>query len=217
VIPTDILARRVPSIKASLEYLLRKRVDMVGLLPARGDLDAWASLRAARDAGLPQRMVEEGKLSLVHVEGIRTPFYAPPQASERLAVARSVPRDDRARFIAPLDPLLWCRSALKRLWSFTYAWEVYKPSEERRWGDYVLPVLHDGRFVAPFDGRYESKTTTLQILGYWEEPSGLARDHPAIVEAFARFLEYLGGERRCAPPADPPGALTGGQVYPLPE
>lgn len=194
VIPNDMLARTVPSLEASLEHLLRKRVDMVGLLPARGDLDAWASLRAARDAGLPERMVEEGKLSLVHVEGFRTPLYAPPEAAEQLATAHSVPRDSRARFIAPLDPLLWCRNVLKHLWDFTYVWEVYKPQEKRRWGYYVLPVLHDGRFVARFDGRYESKTKTLQILGYWQEPNGLPRDHPAIVEAFARFLEYLGGE-----------------------
>ncbi|MGY4707784.1 DNA glycosylase AlkZ-like family protein [Candidatus Bipolaricaulota sp. J31] len=32
--------------------------------------------------------------------------------------------DGRARFLSPLDPLLWSRKALMELWDFEYAREV---------------------------------------------------------------------------------------------
>jgi len=36
--------------------------------------------------------------------------------------------DGCIRFLSPLDPLLWSRKALRELWDFEYAWEVYKSS-----------------------------------------------------------------------------------------
>jgi len=194
-IPKGLLSRPVPSLEDFREYLLLKRVEMVGLLPAGGDAEVWAFLRSARKEGLPERLVAEGKLSLVQVEGIRTPFYAPPDAGRRLAEAERLPLADRARFLAPLDPFLWGRGVLKKLWGFEYVWEVYKRPADRRWGYYVLPVLFRDRFVARFDGRFDAKSKTLHVLGYWEEPNGLPPGHPAIKEALWRFLRYVSGER----------------------
>jgi uncharacterized protein YcaQ len=153
-----------------------------------------------RPSGLAGHLVEEGHIALVQVEGVRTPFYAPPDAEERLAAAERAPLSDRARFLAPLDPLLWCRAALKKVWGFEYAWEVYKKPAHRRYGYYVLPVLHRGRFVARFDGRYDAKTRTLHVLGYWEEPDGLPLRHPAIQDAFRRFVDSRWGAHRLAQP-----------------
>lgn len=195
VVPRQILAQATPSGEESLRQLLRKRVDTVGLLPAGGAAETWMFLRQARTEGLPQRMVENGDLALVRVEGVRTPFYARPDAQKVLRAAERVPADDRARMIAPLDPLLWCRDALAKVWGFTYAWEVYKKPEGRQYGYYVLPILHRGRFVARFDGRFDAKANVLHVLGYWKEPDGFPLKHAAIQDAFGRFLDYLGGKK----------------------
>jgi hypothetical protein len=112
-----------------------------------------------------------------------------------MRAAEKAPFDDQAQVIAPLDPLLWCRAALAKVWGFAYAWEVYKKPEQRAYGYYVLPVLHRNRFVGRFDGKYETKTNTLHILGYWKEPDGFPLKHPAIRDAFGRFLDYLGGKK----------------------
>jgi len=195
VIPTHIQEHRSPALDELWPYLLRKRVRNAGLLPLRGNADSWASLRRVRQSGLPERQVEADELALVRVEGVKTPFLAPADAEEQLEKARSAPFDKRARFLSPLDPLLWGRNALKELWDFEYAWEVYKPAAKRRWGYYVLPVLYGDRFVARFDGRYDTTSGTLQVLAYHEEPGGLPWSHPTISSAFQRFLAYLGGER----------------------
>ena len=199
VIPSRHLADGT-SIDKLWPYLVAKRVRAVGLLPASGDSTAWALLRAARAEGLPERLVEQGALTQVEVAGIKTPFYAPADAEEGLSAAESLdPPTDVARFIAPLDPLLWARVGLERVWGFSYVWEVYKPIDKRRYGYYVLPVLVGDRFVARFDGRYDRSAERLLVHAYYEEDDGLPHGHPTIRAGFRRFLEYLGGEEIAFP------------------
>ncbi|MBT9141186.1 MAG: hypothetical protein DDT30_01773 [Dehalococcoidia bacterium] len=199
VIPAGFYGNDPPSIDTFMEYLFQKRVRMVGLLPSRGNAEAWAFLHGARDNDLPARLIATGRLALVHVEGIKTPFYASPQAAEGLASAEKTTLDYKARFIAPLDPLLWARAALERLWDFQYAWEVYKPVSKRRYGYYVLPILYGDRFVARFDGRYGRAEKTLHVLAYCDEQGGQPLSHPAIHAGFQRFLVYLNGQRIVLP------------------
>jgi uncharacterized protein YcaQ len=195
VVPAHIQEIHSPSLNKFWPYLLQKRVRNAGLLPLRGDMESWAFLRRERTSGLPEQQVKADRLALVKVEGIKTPFLAPPDAEELLEKAQSEPFDERARFLSPLDPLLWGRNSLKKLWDFEYAWEVYKPPAKRRWGYYVLPVLYGDRFVARFDGRYDSNAGILQVLAYHEEPGGLPWSDPLLISAFERFLAYLRGER----------------------
>jgi uncharacterized protein YcaQ len=195
IIPASVQKRRSPSLERFWPYLLSKRVANAGLLPLGGGMESWAFLRQVRTSGLPEKLVEADKLALVKVEGLKTPFLAPADAEEQLEHARSAPLDGRVRFLSPLDPLVWSRNVLKGLWDFEYAWEVYKPAPQRRWGYYVLPVICGDRFVARFDGKYDTGSETLQVLAYHEEPGGLSWSDPLMIAAFERFLAYLGGER----------------------
>lgn len=195
VIPVEQLNGKCPPPGRLWQHWLVKRVRNVGLLPLRGDAEAWAFVRKAREGGLVDRLVQDEELALVEVRGLRTPFLAPPEAEEMLNIAQHASFDGQARFIAPLDPLLWCRRALAQLWEFEYAWEVYKPASQRRWGYYVLPILYGDKFVARFDGKYDKESHTLHVLSYHKEPGGLPRTHAVIQRAFERFLKYLGGER----------------------
>jgi len=199
VIPEEYLDGDPPTREEFLEYLLLKRVDAVGLLPAHGGGDVWASLSGVRAGGIRKRLLAEDLLSIVHVEGVNTPFYAPADAKAKLAEAEKTDLNNDARFLAPLDPLLWARSAAAELWELDYVWEVYKPAAKRRFGYYVLPILCGDRFVGRFDGRYLREEKTLQVLSYHEEPGGLPLSHPAIHAGFQRFLSYLDGERIVLP------------------
>ena len=182
-----------------MEYLLVRRVRTIGLLPVRGGAEAWAMLQGVRSSGVPNRLLADERLTLVHVEGIDTPFYAPADAQEGLAVAEMAAIGSDVRFLAPLDPLLWARTAVAKLWKLDYVWEVYKPVAKRRFGYYVLPILCEDRFVGRFDGRYLREEKTLQVLSYHQEPDGLSLSHPRIHDGFQRFIAYLDGERIVLP------------------
>jgi len=176
-------------------YWLKKRVRNAGLLSLSGDSESWALVRGMRRGKSIEALVERDELARVEVKGIKSAFLGPANAAELLAQAERATLSKHARFLSPLDPLVWGRNTLQKLWNFQYVWEVYKPVKQRRWGYYVLPVLHEDRFVARFDGKYDRHEGALHVLSYHQEPDGLALDHAAISSGFERFLNYLGGER----------------------
>ncbi|UCF09594.1 MAG: YcaQ family DNA glycosylase [Candidatus Bipolaricaulota bacterium] len=193
IIPETLRNEAPPSPEEYSRKALLKRVRTVGLLPARGSPDAWTALRDARRQQVAARLVGEGHLEEIRVDGVRTPYFAASDASERLSRLEGSDDDRGVRFIAPLDPLMWARDSLRQLWAFDYVWEVYKPAAKRTYGYYVLPVLKDRRFVARFDGRFDREEATLRVLSYHPEPDGVPVDDPEVRAAFARFLRYLGG------------------------
>jgi len=199
VIPAQFCEADPPALDWFWRAMLLRRVRAVGLLPVRGDAEVWGLMQRIRRNRIPEGLVDEGALSLVRVDGIDTPFYALPRAEDALATAEKASSNRTVRFLAPLDPLVWARNALFRLWDFEYVWEVYKPVAKRRWGYYVLPILYRDRFVARFDGRFDRNTKTLHVLAYCEEAGGLPLSHTAIYAGFQRFLAYLDGEQIALP------------------
>jgi len=104
--------------------------------------------------------------------------------------------DDEMRVIGPLDPLIWDRQLLNKLFDFDYMWEVYKKPQDRKWGYYVYPLLYRGIFIGRLEAKYESKISTLRLFNYQAE------DHFSMdsdtEEAFhwmvARWKRMVGAE-----------------------
>ena len=74
---------------------------------------------------------------------------------------------------------------------------MYKPAPQRRYGYYVLPVLHGDRFVARLDPRLDREAGELTILSWHWEPGESLTDElaSALRDAWTHFLAYLGAER----------------------
>ncbi|HEX8025338.1 MAG TPA: crosslink repair DNA glycosylase YcaQ family protein, partial [Candidatus Limnocylindrales bacterium] len=92
-------------------------------------------------------------------------------------------------FLAPLDPLVWDRDLLRKLFDFDYLWEVYVPEPKRKWGYYVLPLLFGDRFVGRIEPRIDRKAKTLDVVGLWWEPGFDPLAAEGFVPAFADALE----------------------------
>jgi uncharacterized protein YcaQ len=93
------------------------------------------------------------------------------------------------RILGPLDPLLWDRDLVRTVFEFEYRWEVYKPANERRWGWYVVPLLHRGLLVGRLEGR--AVGTTLAIERVWRE-RGADFDEDALDAALDRHAVACG-------------------------
>jgi uncharacterized protein len=228
--PADLLAER-PPVRDQFRHRLLSRYRAHGLLGATGSAELWlgTSPRSALgiEDGLPLQtpgrrelhaeLVASGELAAVQVEGLRLPRYVVPadlplvEEAEREVAAEGgtglspAPGGSAAgvAFIAPLDPLVWDRDLVRRLFGFDYLWEVYVPAPKRRWGYYVLPVLYGDRLVGRIEPRIDRKASVLRILGLWWETGFEPLASPAFAEAFAAALEAhrgFGGMERIAFP-----------------
>lgn len=185
----------------ALQRLVVRRVQAAGLLRPTADAAVWLlpCPRAERDR-IAARALARGELIDLDVEGTR--YWTTPAALAGLDEAPDPAGAGGMRFLAPLDPLIWDRGGVARLFGFDYVWEVYKPQAQRRWGYYVLPVLWGERFVARFDARCQQGTLSL-LAWYWEADIHPARLPEGLAEALQRaareFLDYLGAARVVLP------------------
>jgi uncharacterized protein YcaQ len=49
--------------------------------------------------------------------------------------------EDRLRFFAPFDPVVWDRRRFRLFWGWEYKLEAYVPAHKRRMGHYAMPML----------------------------------------------------------------------------
>lgn len=146
-------------------WALKERAKVMGLMPRSGG-PHWGMIRDAQKGHLPEKLVEEGTLQRVQIEGSRRIFLMPVGFLEQR------PSDHREDMIllGPLEPLLWDRKLVQQIFDFEYLWEVYKPEAKRRWGWYVCPLLHRGELVGRLEGRVEEGVLSIKTL--WEERRG---------------------------------------------
>jgi uncharacterized protein YcaQ len=98
--------------------------------------------------------------------------------------------DDRVRFLAPFDPLVWDRRRFRLLWGWEYKLEAYLPAAQRRRGYYAMPMLWGEQMLGwanlkVVDGRLQHE------LGFVDRrPPGRAFQL-ALDEALHRMQEFL--------------------------
>ena len=62
-----------------------------------------------------------------------------PQGENPVAARHEV--DDKVRFLAPFDPVVWDRRRFQLFWGWEYKIEAYVPAHQRRMGHYAMPML----------------------------------------------------------------------------
>jgi hypothetical protein len=152
--------------------------------------------------------IESGMLRQVQVEGGRDTYLVlgeDVQALESLEKGK-VPKGwnpketttlEEVTFLSPLD-IVSARGRAKKLFDFEYKWEVYTPSQKRRWGYYVLPILYGDDLVARLDPKLDRTTMTLEIRGFWHEDDAPVKDADfanALAKGLIRFAKFVGAEK----------------------
>lgn len=189
----EVYQVEVPSDAESFyRWALLERVEAAGLLP-RPTGPWWSMLSDAQRGDLPERLVDEGQLERVQVEGQIRVWLAPRGFRER----KVEEVDHRMRILGPLDPLLWDRKLVEILFGFNYVWEVYKPAAQRRFGWYVCPLLHRGRLVGRLEGRMRERTLVIDHV--WAEP-GAVLEVDALDTCLEQHTRALGGDTFQRPP-----------------
>lgn len=160
------------------------------------NLDAASRKRVLARNLRAKRIVE------VDVEGERAPWYALPEHLER---ATAAPAPTGTTLVCPFDSFLWQRQRADELLDFEYRIEIYVPEPERKFGYYVLPILHDGRLVGRLDPKLHRDEGRLEIRALHLEPRfrPSARFRRELDATLADLAKFVGAERIDAPPLRP--------------
>ena len=142
---------------------------------------------------LPETLAElvaAGRLEQVAVAGLRGEWFGAPQDLDALA---TLAPGARTTALSPFDNLLCDRARTAELFGFEHRLEIYVPAAQRRWGYYVLPILHRERIIARADMAIDRDARLLRVLALHREPG--VRRTAALDRALTRALERLAAWR----------------------
>ena len=183
----------LPRVDATREFVLGA-VRALGIAQARWISDYFRTGRKHKDADL-DAFVARGELLRVPVRGWDVPAYVHP---EHLPLLRSARRGGlratHTTLLSPFDPVVWDRARGSALFGFDYTLECYTPGPKRKYGYFVLPLLHCGRLIGRLDAKAHRGDGVFEIKALFLEEqvtatASLVDDVAAAIAACAQWHE----------------------------
>ena len=193
-----VLAKLDPPMDRSLLALdheaLRRRfildsVRALGIAQARWIADYYRLKPGVTDKELAP-LVADGELLMVQVADWKVPAYVHRDHAALLTQAAAGQlRATHTTLLSPFDPVVWDRARAEALFGFEYTIECYVPAPKRRYGYYVLPILHRGQLVGRLDAKAHRREGMFEVKALFLEPE---------IEPTTRLLEEVAGAIRAS-------------------
>lgn len=178
------------------EYLLGA-VRALGIAQARWLADYFRMGRRLKDTDLDE-YVANGEILRIAVNGWDNPGYVHRDQLPLLARAqRGTLRATHTSVLSPFDPVVWDRERASMMFGFDYTIECYTPAPKRRYGYFVLPLLHHGRLVGRLDAKAHRGDGLFEIKAIYLEPDSATTDSMLadIATALQRVADWHGTPR----------------------
>lgn len=178
--------------EALRRHFVLDAIDALGIAQARWVADYHRLKPAVTDREL-EPLVASGALIEVSVADWGARAYVHARHAERLAqAALGRLRATYTTLLSPFDPLIWDRARAQAMFGFEYTIECYVPAPKRRYGYYVLPILHRGRLVGRLDAKAHRAEGVFEVKAMYleegEEPTPtMLEEIAAAIAATARW------------------------------
>lgn len=182
VIPADVLAQPTPTETEAIRHLTGLSARALGV-GTEIDLRDYFRLPIPETRRAIAELVEDGTLTPVAVEGWKQQAYLHRDAN--------LPRRaGGTALLSPFDPVVWERSRAERLFSFHYRIEIYTPASQRKFGYYVLPLLHHDKIAGRVCLKADRQAGVLRANASHHEAGA---DPGETAEALAGELRLMAG------------------------
>jgi len=191
--------------EAERELVLRT-VYALGAAKA-GWIADYFRLKKQDTAACARQLAAEGRLRLAALEGSDEPLYYHPGRQTLLEeAANGRLRAERTTLLSPFDSLIWHRQRMKELFDFDFTIECYLPAAKRKYGYFLLPILHRGELIGRLDAKAHRKQGLFEVIALYLEP-GVRVDEElgaALGQALRECAAWHAAPqvlvRRCQPP-----------------
>ena len=143
--PPTCWPRRPPRVEEADLELVRRAARSHGVATVRCLADYYRTPPGTGEAGR-RRVVEEGELEPVRIQGWNRPAYLHRDA-------RLPRRVDARALLSPFDPVCWLRERTEKLFDFHYRIEIYTPAAQRQFGTRPPVPARRGRSSAASTSR----------------------------------------------------------------
>lgn len=184
---------QAPEYSIAVKELTRKAIKALGIAS-----NTWAAnyfyIKKAETAAAIAELQAEGAIFPVRIEGVKGgPFFVHVENEALLEAVQSeqLPAE-HTTILSPFDPLVSDRGRTRDLFDFDYSIECYTPAPKRKYGYFVLPILHRGRLIGRLDAKAWRKEGRLQVISLYLEPgipvsAGLTRELAKTLRAYASW------------------------------
>jgi len=102
--------------------------------------------------------------------------------------------EPRTTLLSPFDNLMCDRARARQLFNYDYTIEIYTPKPKRKYGYYVLSILHGDRLIGRVDPEMDRDLGQLRVNAVYTEPGAPASAGRAIARAVEDLAAFLGAE-----------------------
>lgn len=138
-----------------------------------------------------KKLIDEGTVCLVHVDGLKGPLYMLKEYSRK-----KITLTGDVFILSPFDILNVFRRRLKDVFGFDYQVECFVPEAKRKFGYFSLPILAGDTFIARMDSKADRKERQLIIHNLHFEKvkltHAITNNLLDAIKAFARFNNCAG-------------------------
>ncbi|WP_229720972.1 winged helix-turn-helix domain-containing protein [Dyella nitratireducens] len=187
------------------QHFILDSVRALGITQARWIADYFRLKPAVDDRELAP-LLAAGDLLSVQVAGWGSAAYVHRDHAALLDSAYAGRlRATQTALLSPFDPLVWDRARVRAMFDFDYTIECYVPAAKRRYGYYVLPILHRGRLIGRLDAKAHRAEGQFEIKALFLEEGIAPTDRMVaeVAEAIAAMAAWHGTPEvrlgRCRP------------------
>jgi len=183
----------VPTLDETMRHFVEQTIHSLGIARLEWVADYFRLMNKPVEKAISE-LLANGTLVEVIVESWPEPALMLKKSLPLLDSRKHDLTPTLTTLLTPFDSLIFDRKRTKQLFDFDFSIECYLPPAKRKYGYYLVPILHRGRMVARADVKAHRQQGRFEVKGLFWEP-GVTADEQMLTEvkeAIQRCADWHG-------------------------